>query len=412
MWPFLFWGSVALIAYTYAGYPILLYVIGLVRHRRDRREAASAPSVALVISAFNEESVIRAKLENSIALDYPRDRLTIVVASDGSTDRTNAVAAEYQDHGVRLQHNPRRRGKSAVLNEVVPALQADIVVFTDANSLFAPDALSCLARRFEEPDVGCVVGRLRYVEAATTSVGKGEGIYWRYEAMISRLESRLGSVLVANGSIFAIRRQLFRPLYPEVANDFQIPLDIAAQGKDVVFEPRAQATEPTTIYWHEEFGRKVRIVLRGLSGWSRLRGRMRGLRLWQFWSHKMLRWMVGGAAAVAFAASAVLAVRGSAGYTLLFSAQMVFYAAAAVGYLTRGDGRPRRLFYIPFYFAMVNSAALAAFVRFLFGERLAVWEKAESTRLTPAATAADRHGDDRPAVAAETDPGAARLAKR
>jgi cellulose synthase/poly-beta-1,6-N-acetylglucosamine synthase-like glycosyltransferase len=230
--------------------------------------------------------------------------------------------------------------------------------------------------------------------------------------VISRLESRLGSVLVANGSIFAIRRDLFRPLYPEVANDFQIPFDIAAQGKRIVYEPGALATEPTTVYWREEFGRKVRIVLRGLAGWSLLRGRIRGLRRWQFWSHKMLRWMVGGASVAAFAASAALASGESAVYVLLFGAQCAFYAAAAIGYLTRDGRRPRRVFYVPFYFTMVNAAALTAFIRFLFGERLAVWEKAESTRLSPSAVAPDRRGDGREAVAAEADPGATRYAKR
>jgi biofilm PGA synthesis N-glycosyltransferase PgaC len=412
MWQFLFWGSVALVAYTYAGYPVLLYLIGLVRRRRASAAAPGVPSVCLVISAFDEETVIRAKIENSIALDYPRDRLTIVVASDGSTDRTTAVASSYQDMGVRLHHHPRRRGKSAVLNEVVAEVACDVVVFTDANSLFAADVLQRLCRHFADADVGCVVGRLRYVEGGEASVGKGEGIYWRYEALISRLESRLGSVLVANGSIFAIRRQLFRPLYAEVANDFQIPCDIAAQGRRVVYEPNALATEPTTVYWREEFGRKVRIVLRGLTGWSLLRKRIRGFRLWQFWSHKMLRWLVGAAALVSFGSSAVLAARGSAPYTWLLLAQAAFYAAALVGFLTRHTRHPRRVFYVPFYFTMVNAAALTALVRFLSGERLTVWEKAESTRLVPAGGASDRGGEPTEAAGLELEDGAAHAAKR
>jgi len=412
MWQFLFWGSVAFVAYTYAGYPVLLYLIGLARRRRVSDGSSDVPSVCLVVSAFDEESVIRAKIENSIALDYPRDRLTIVVASDGSTDRTTAVASSYEDMGVRLHHHPRRRGKSAVLNEVVAEVACDIVVFTDANSLFAADALQRLCRHFTDADVGCVVGRLRYVEAGGASVGKGEGIYWRYEALISRLESRLGSVLVANGSIFAIRRELFRPLYAEVANDFQIPCDIAEQGKRVVYEPRALATEPTTVYWREEFGRKVRIVLRGLTGWALLRKRMRGLRLWQFWSHKMLRWLVGAAALVSFGSSAVLAVRGSVPYAALLVAQVAFYTAALAGFLTRHGRRPRRIFYVPFYFTMVNAAALMALARFVSGERLTVWEKAESTRLSPPTGAPDRRGETTEAVAVEVDDGAARAAKR
>jgi cellulose synthase/poly-beta-1,6-N-acetylglucosamine synthase-like glycosyltransferase len=412
MWQLLFWGSVALVAYTYAGYPVLLYLLGLVRRRRAPDGASDAPSACLIISAFDEESVIRAKIENSISLDYPRDRLTIIVASDGSTDGTTAVASSYEDMGVRLHHNPRRRGKSALLNEVVAGLNCDIVAFTDANSLFAVDALKRLCRHFGDADVGCVVGRLRYVQGGETSVGKGEGIYWRYEALISRLESRLGSVLVANGSIFAIRRRLFRPLYAEVANDFQIPFDIAAQGKRVVYEPRAVATEPTTVYWREEFGRKVRIVLRGLTGWSLMRKRIRGFRRFQFWSHKNLRWMVGAAAVVAFVSSAVPAARGSTLYAALLGAQVAFYAAAMVGLLTRRARRPRRAFYVPFYFTMVNAAALTAIARFLSGERLTVWEKAESTRLVTQPSVSGSRGEATEAVAAGVDDGATRAAKR
>lgn len=380
MWQLIFWCGVAAIAYVYAGYPLLLFVAGRVRRRRPpSTPEAPLPSVCLIISAYNEEAVIRARIENCLSSRYPDDRLTVLVASDGSSDGTVAAAGAYADRGVVVRHFAKRQGKSAVLNDVVRERDEDLIVFTDANASFEPDTVTFLARRFADPAVGCVVGRLRYVEDERTSVGEGESTYWGYEGTISRLESAVGSVLVANGANFAVRRELFEPLYPEVANDFQIPMDVAGHGAAVVYEPRARAAERTTVYWHEEFGRKVRIVLRGLTGYSRLRRRIRGFRLWQFWSHKVLRWMVGAFLLPILATSVVLA-KGSLFYSVALAGQILFYLAAVNGWLTRRSGRSRRLFYIPFYFTMVNAAALVAFVKFAAGRRQSVWNKAESTR--------------------------------
>jgi len=382
MW-FLFWGSVAAIFYLYIGYPIFLYIASRVRVRRRIADSAAPwPSACLVVSAFNEDKVIRDKIENSLSLDYP-GKFRILVASDGSDDATVDIVNEYRSRGVVLRHNPARHGKSAVLNDVVPRLDEDIVVFTDANSLFGRDAIKNLCRHFSDPNIGCVVGRLRYVERGVAPAGRGEGAYWRYEGMLSRLESRLGSVLVANGSIFAIRRQFFSELYPEVANDFQIPIDVGAGGHEVIYDAAAEAYEPSTAYWSEEFERKVRIVLRGLSGYSRLAGRIRGLRRWQFWSHKLLRWLAGAFLITALLSNAALAARHPF-YALVFVTQLLFYSAAAVGWTRRLEGENKRIFNIPFYFTMVNTAAFVAVVKFLAGKRLSVWEKAESTRLSSA----------------------------
>lgn len=384
MWQLMLWGSCAFILYTYFGYPALLYIIGKIRKQRVRNDLGrpELPSVCLIISAFNEERVIGDKTQNSLSQRYPADKLTVLVASDGSTDRTCEIVREFADYGVELVHNDSRRGKSAVLNDVVRARNEDIIVFTDANSLLSEDAVGKLARQFNDPASGCVIGRLRYVERETSSVGKGEGVYWRYEGLVSRLESALHSVLVANGAIFAIRRELFQELYPEVANDFQIPIDIADGGHGVVYAPEAEAVEHTTVFWREEFQRKVRIILRGLTGFSVLRRRIRGFRLWQFSSHKLLRWMVGPFLVIAFVSNAVLATTSKV-YAGLFVLQLLFYFAALIGSFLRHVENPKKIFYVPFYFTMVNAAALVGIVKFLGGQRQTVWEKAESTRLTP-----------------------------
>ena len=406
MWQFVFWLSLAAIAYTYIGYPLVLFLMTrLTRRHESPFESDELPSVCLVISAFNEEKIIRKKIENSLGLDYPKDRFSILVASDGCDDETCGIAREYEDHGVELFHLQQRTGKSAVLNVAVQQRTEDIVIFTDANSIFADDAITKLVRHFQDPAIGCVVGKLRYIEEEASSVGKGEGVYWRYESTLSQLESSLRSTLVANGSIFGIRRQLFPHLHADIANDFQIPVEIASEGHGVIYEPAAVACEPSTIFWEEEFKRKVRIVLRGLTGFARMRNRFYGFRLWQFVSHKLLRWNVGPMLFVNLLANVML-MEGSVFFTVTFTAQMLFYLLAANGWRMRLTRKPHLLFYIPFYFTMVNLAALVAMAKFISGERQSVWEKSESARVAPASsnggnTIAFRPRVEKPALASE-----------
>lgn len=383
MWQFVFWSSLAIVLYSYIGYPLLLFFIKVLR--RNGRYASNndyRPTVCLLISAYNEEKVLRKKIENSLGLNYPNDKLRVLVASDGSDDRTVAIAGDYEDLGVEVFHRHQRTGKSAVLNDVMESIEEEVVVFTDANSLFAEDAIEKLVSHFQNPNIGCVVGKLRYVDKHTTSVSKGEGLYWRYEGLLSRLESSLGSVLVANGSIFAIRRDLFTKLCPEVANDFQLPIEIGSRGYGVLYESEAMAFERSAIFWQEEFKRKVRIVLRGLTGYSLMRKKLAGLRSFQFFSHKLLRWVIGPLLFVALASNVML-VGESSFYSVMLALQVVFYLAALNGWRVRRARKPHPLFYVPFYFTMVNLAAGVALAKFLSGERQSTWDKAESARLTP-----------------------------
>jgi len=386
MWQFLFWSSLAVVLYSYIGYPLLLFLIRTLK-KGDRYPYLDdyRPPVCLLISAYNEEKVLRKKIENSLSLDYPRDKLRILVASDGSDDRTVAIAQDYADLGVEVFHRHQRSGKSAVLNEVLKTINEEVVVFTDANCLFAEDAVAKIVTHFQNPKIGCVVGKLRYVDKHTTSVSKGEGLYWRYEGLLSQLESSLGSVLVANGSIFGIRRELFAELYPSVANDFELPIDIGSRGYGVVYEPNALALERSTIFWQEEFSRKVRIIVRGLTGYSLLRKKLRGFRGFQFFSHKLLRWVIGPILFVAFFSNAILAP-GSTFYTVTFVLQVGLYLAALNGWRVRRTRKPHPVFYVPFYFTMVNLAAVVAIKKFLAGERQSTWDKAESARLSPVAS--------------------------
>jgi len=287
---------------------------------------------------------------------------------------------EYENHGVVLKSFDRREGKSATLNRAVLGLEADILVFSDANAFYREDAIRMLVRNLADEDVGCVVGKLVYL-ANHSYVGKGESLYWRYESVLNSLESRVKSVLVGTGTIFAVRRELFSPLAKDVANDFQIPAEVASRGYGVVYEGEAVAYEKSTFFFREEFARKRRIIVRGLTGFRALRGNFGGgLRIFQFVSRKLLRWCVGPLMPVLYAAN--IALLANPVFRVLFVLQNAFYVLAIVGALLRRGGVQSRILFVPFYFVMVNAASLAAIVTYLGGDRLSSWEKAETTRDT------------------------------
>ena len=369
---------IGLVAYIYVGYPLILAFLGVFARRRRGHGEEQLPTISLIVSAHNEEMIIREKIENCLKLDYPRDRLKIVISSDGSVDETNDIVREYEGRGVVLKAFDRREGKSATLNKTVLGIEEQILVFSDANAFYKEDALLQLVRNFDVEETGCVVGRLVYLDNESY-VSKGESLYWRYEGLLNGLESRLGSVLVATGTIFAIRRELFRPVMKDVANDFQLATEVASQGYAVVYEPEAVAYERSTYFFREEFNRKKRIVVRGLTGYNHLRHDFGGtFRSFQFVSRKLLRWGVGAVLPVVYVASMFLLDEPF--FAVFFVLQNIFYIFAAIGALLRRGRVRTRIFFVPFYFVMVNAAAMTAIFTYLTGGRLSSWEKAETTR--------------------------------
>jgi cellulose synthase/poly-beta-1,6-N-acetylglucosamine synthase-like glycosyltransferase len=368
----------AVIVYTYAGYPLILFILSIFTRRHGPEASDDLPTVAMIISVHNEERIIRDKIENSLKLDYPRDSLKVIVASDGSIDETNDIAREYESLGVILKEFDSREGKSSTLNKAVLGVEEEILVFSDANAFYREDALKMLIKNFTDEEVGCVVGKLVYLDNESY-VGKGESLYWRYEGLLNRLESRLRSVLVATGTIFAIRRELFRPVMKDVANDFQLVAEVASQGFGSVYEAEAIAYERSTYFFREEFSRKKRIIIRGLTGYNHLRHSFGGaFRSFQFISRKLLRWCVGAMLPPLYAATILLSDKPA--FFVLFMLQNLFYLLAIVGaFLRRGRYRSR-VFFIPFYFVMVNGASLFAILTYVTGGRLSSWEKAETTR--------------------------------
>ena len=207
---------VLLILYVYFGYPLLILIFSRLRPAPSIQKADITPTVALIITAYNEEKVIAQKIENSLSLDYPRDKLEIIVASDGSTDRTNEIVSRYQNQGVKLVILETNQGKSATQNLAVSEAHCDIVLFTDANVMIQPDAVRKMVSNFGNEKVGCVVGKVTYINEEDTSVSQGEGVYWRYELFLRKKESDLGNLAMGSGPIMAIRKELFKPLDPDV----------------------------------------------------------------------------------------------------------------------------------------------------------------------------------------------------
>ncbi|MCU0613233.1 MAG: glycosyltransferase family 2 protein [Candidatus Eisenbacteria bacterium] len=374
--------SVLLTVYAYAGYPVCITVIGWLRNKRVMKDARFEPAVAFVIPAHNEERVIREKIENTLSLDYPLDKLSVVVVSDASTDCTDAIVREYAPRGVRLERLPCRGGKTRALNTVVPQADTDIVVLCDANVMFDRSAVRYLVSNFADEEVGCVCGRKIYRNSCTAATARGERLYWRLEEYLKRCESLSGSVAGADGAIYAIRRELFRPVQDELSDDFLISLNVYAQGYRIVSEPLAVAFESTTTVAAEEFRRKNRIVataIRTLVRHAHLLSPFHsGLMAWRIWSHKVLRWMV-PFFLIAFAVSVfTLMARGT--HVWLGMATVGFLAAGLVGGMLQFTGKRSRLFSLPFYFLLVNAAALVGWVKTLTGRVHPTWNKAESSR--------------------------------
>lgn len=361
---------------AYLGYPLSLVLLALARRppRTAASSAASVPSVTLVISAYNEERCLRAKLENSLAIDYPRERLRIVVVSDGSTDATDSIARSFAGRGVELTALPGRRGKVACLNEVIPTVTSDLVVMSDANSMYQPDALRLLVAHFASDDIGCVCGRLSYVNPRRQAAGEGERAYWRYEGIIKRLESRLGSLLGANGAIYAYRPALFRWVDPLTFCDDVIPIRVAIAGYRVIYDPRARCTEETQPEAvelrrrrrHASFGmRSMWLVIReGVSAG-------RGLVVYQCVSHRVLRWL-GGVALILIAATTPWL--GPPWGKVALAAQAGFYGLAAVGWLLHRLGVRFRPAFLAYYVLAIHAAGIAGLFRLLAGSDRPHWE--------------------------------------
>ena len=371
----LFQLSLITLFYVYVGYPVLVAILARF-FGRDPQRKDIMPSVSLLIPAYNEEAHLEAKLCNSLLLDYPKEKLEIVVASDGSTDRTNAIAESFRAQGVKLFAMRDNIGKSAMLSRTVPLLRGEIVIFSDASSELEPDALRQLVRNFADWRVGCASGLYRLRESKDVR-GEGEGLYWKYEIFLKQQESRLHSILGAHGAFYAIRKQLFGRLGGSSINDdYLIPMQIVAQGYRAVYEPTAVAWEREAASLKGEFARRRRIAAGNCQQIVQLRALLDPLRGWIalcFFSHKFLRTLAPLFLLTLLVSSFWLLQPWAAVFLAL---QGLVYASALLGYVFQRQGRLVRWLSPPLYFCMGNLAMLAGMFKFCFGRQRISWERA------------------------------------
>jgi cellulose synthase/poly-beta-1,6-N-acetylglucosamine synthase-like glycosyltransferase len=349
----LFWGSLGALAWTHAGYPLAMGVLARVRPRPVRK-AEQTPSVALVVSAHNEEAVIRRRIDNALALDYPEDRLEVVVASDGSTDLTDGIVGEIaaENPRIRLLQCPRE-GKVAAQHRSVRETNSEVVAFTDANSEWKPDALQALVRNLADPEVGYVCGQLRLESPDGANM---EGVYWRYETWVREQESIASSITAGNGAIYAVARDAYVEDDPKFGHDFGFPYLMEQQGRRAVYEPAAVAVEKPAAEPEDEYGRKVRTIARALGHiltGRAFRGPLRPLYAAQLVSHRVLRY-----------------------YRVFLALQLVDYGLAAAGKARLPIPGAR----LAYYYYIVTKATLAALVQYFRTGTPQTWDKAKGTR--------------------------------
>ncbi len=370
----LFWGFLGALAWTHAGYPAAMGVLARLRPRPVRRRDTT-PSVALVVSAHDEEEVIGRRLDNLLELDYPPESLEIVVASDGSTDRTDGIVEEAatRESRVRLLRCPRE-GKVAAQHRAVRETESDVIAFTDANTEWKPDALRKLVRNLSDPEVGYVCGQLRLESADGANL---EGLYWRYEVWVREQESKASSITAGNGAIYAVRREAYVEDDPKFGHDFGFPYLMEQAGRRAVYDSEAVAVEKPASEPEDEYGRKVRMNARS---WGHLiTGRMfrptRPLYMAELVSHRVLRYS-SGALHLGLLASNLALVGRAPFYRLFLVLQLGGLGLAAAG-RARLPVPGARLAY---YYYVVTKATAAGLVRYLRSGTPQTWDKAKGTR--------------------------------
>ena len=372
----LFWLCLTIVVYTYVGYGIVLYLLVLIKRLATKAKPLAditddcLPEVTLMVCAYNEEDIIAEKMDNTRRLDYPSDRLHLVWVTDGSNDNTNSLLAAYPD--VKVIYSPERRGKAAAIKHGIKEIDTEIVMMTDANTMLNPGAVREIARLMQDPRVGCVSGEKKVMARSDSDeAAQGEGLYWKYESTLKRLDSELYSAMGAAGELCVIRRQLMTDIPDDtLLDDFIISMEIVKKGYKIAYTSNAYAMEYGSADLHEESKRKRRIAAGGLQSCWRLRSLMNPLRhpvvAFQFVSHRVLRWTITPACLFALVPLNTLLVLSGEGmvYTIIWILQILFYASAAAGVR------------ISKYFIFMNLNVFRG-MAYLFNNSTGMWEKAK-----------------------------------
>jgi cellulose synthase/poly-beta-1,6-N-acetylglucosamine synthase-like glycosyltransferase len=375
----IFWLSVALLGYAYGGYALIVYIAARLRPAPDTLGDAPLPFVSLIISVHNETELLEVKLRNTTELDYPKDRLEVIVAADGPTDAVRDVLAAWAERGLRTSATARWMGKTAAQNLAAAAAKGDVLVFSDVAAEYAADAVFRLVRPLAAPAVGCVTGKVVYREPAheeRSAIRRGAGLRLRSELALRANQSRAGVLFGATGCIYAVRRELFAPVRDDLANDFALPLQLLAQGYRTLYVPEAVAVIRRGTDLRSEFARRSRVVLQCLRALWEVRffanparhGLLLALTFW----HRLLRWL--GPLLLMAVLGTSIALSGHHVYRLALLIQLGFLLLAAAGTAWPRGARLGSALSVPAYFLLVNLAALAGLIRLLRGETGAAWE--------------------------------------
>lgn len=371
-----FFFFILIILYVYFGYPLIILFLAAINRKTVNKDDTYEPMTSLIVAAYNEEAIIEEKLKNCLSLNYPKERLEIIIFSDASTDRTAAIVKQFEQDNITLLDLTERRGKTAGQNLAVTQATGEIIIFSDANALYREDAIRKIVRNFSDPSVGCVCGELVYYSEDKSLIGDAENVYWDYEKFIKRQENRAASILGANGSIYAVRKELYSPLPDDIISDFIEPFKIVAQDYRVVYEPEAISFEQSTTNFIEEYHRKKRIINRSIFSLLHFKAFLNPVRYpllsFQLFSHKILRWMIPIYLPIIFIVN--LFLLNSLFFRVTLGLQIIFYGTALLGYVLEKNRWHNVFFYTPFYFCLVNIASLEAIVNlFIKRNKVVIW---------------------------------------
>ncbi len=376
----LFLTAIFIVLYSYAGYVMIIYLISFF-YSKQVKKGNIEPSVSLIIAAYNEEKDIEKKLINSFELDYPRNKLEIIVASDASSDLTDEIVKKYEhnEHEVKvvLHRVEGRLGKTAVQNSAVKIAGGDIIVFSDTASMYDKGAVRFLAKNYSDPSVGAVSGMYKYVNPSGGSIGFATMLFWNLENFIKTRQTRIQTITGCCGCIYSVRKDLYTELPANIISDLVEPLSILKKGYRIVFEPDALAFEETTEKPQDEFNMRIRVIVRGMNGLIYMRSLLNPFKYpfvaFQLFSHKILRWFVPVMCVVAFITNLFLA-SSSSFYLIMLLTQCVFYCLALIGWFLEKRQIRNKLFYLPLYFIIVNAASLISMFKVLRRENITIWQ--------------------------------------
>ncbi|MFV0593918.1 MAG: glycosyltransferase family 2 protein [Draconibacterium sp.] len=388
----LFWGLLFVLFYTYLGYGLVLWLMVKVKNivvpnKKNIYNASFEPAVCLFVTAYNEKNYVQQKIENSFALDYPKEKIQYVWVTDGSDDGTPEILQKYPE--LEIYHLPERCGKMHAMNRGMKFVKAPFVIFSDTNTLLGKNSIREIVKQFSNEKVGCVAGEKRIIESnSETAAGAGEGLYWRLESWIKKNDSDLNSAVGAVGELFAVRTNLFRDVETDtLLDDFIISLRIAMKGYKIAYTPEAYAEETASLNVAEELKRKIRIAAGGVQTIFRLKELMNPFKYrilsWQYFSHKVLRWTITPLALFLLPVVNLLLVlqqgnwNPSNFYAFVFWFQLLCYIVALFGWYFEHKKMRLKLFFAPYYFVMINYAGICGIIRYIKGRQSVNWEKSK-----------------------------------